>query len=347
MSNLRYLIPIALAAALMAVLAACGSDSSSDKLSANDIAVIGKTHITKAQFDALIERAKVSYKQQKQTFPKEGTSGFQTVKAEAVSFLVQQAERLQKADSMGIKISDADVDKRLAQIKKQYFKNDEKKYEAYLKQNKLTEADVLDSVREQLVSEAVSAKLTKNLKVSDKQVSDYYKTNISQYTQQPTRVVRYILVKQKATAQQIYKQLKNGNDATWCKLAKKYAKDSSGQQCGRASFSKGQTVPVFDKVAFGTPAHVVHAPFYDPTSYKSWFVVEPLGPIAKAAVTPQSKVASQIKQTLLQADKNTAMSDWLAGLKKSFCSGSKIKYAVGYVASPDPCAATTTSSTTG
>jgi len=343
MKTLRYLIPLA----LVAVLAACGSSGSSDSLSSSDIAVIGKTHVTKDQFDALMQQAKQSYKQQGQAFPKEGSTSYQTVKGEAVSLLVQQAERSEKAKAMGIEISDADIDKRLAQIKKQYFKGDEKKYQAYLKQSKLTEAVVREDVRSQLISEAVSAKLTKDLKISDKQVSDYYQTNISQYTSQPTRAVRYILVKDKATAQQIYAQLKNGSDATWCKLAKKYAKDASGQQCGRSTFSKGQTVAVFDKVAFDSPAHVVHVPFYDPTSYKSWFVVEPLGPIVKASVTPKAKVASQIKQTLLQADKNTAMSDWLSGLKKTFCSGSKIKYAVGYVASPDPCAATTTSSTTG
>jgi hypothetical protein len=40
------------------------------------------------------------------------------------------------------------------------------------------------------------------------------------------------------------------------------------------------------------------------------------------------------------------MTDWIASLTKSFCSGSKIKYQVGFVPSPDPCAATTTNATT-
>ncbi len=74
-------------------------------------------------------------------------------------------------------------------------------------------------------------------------------------------------------------------------------------------------------------------------------MIEPLGAVQKASVKPQSAVASQIRETLLQAKKNQTMSDWLAGLKKSFCSGSQIKYQVGYVASPDPCAATTTATT--
>ena len=40
------------------------------------------------------------------------------------------------------------------------------------------------------------------------------------------------------------------------------------------------------------------------------------------------------------------MTDWVSGLTKSFCSGSKIKYQVGYKPSSDPCAATTTNATT-
>lgn len=341
MQKLRYLIPIVLVGAL----AACGGGGGSDKLSSGDIAVVGHTHVNKAQFDALMEQAKQSVKQQGQAVPKEGTTKFQTLKSEVVALLVQQAEREDKANSMGIKVTTADIDKRLAAIKKKYFKSSEKTYQAYLKQNKMTDAVAREDVREQLISQDVFNKLTKSVKISNSDVSTYYKQNISQYTQQPTRAVRYILVKQRATAEQVYQQLKNGTNATWCKLSKKYAKDSSGQQCGLATFSKGQTVPVFDKIAFASPAHVVHVPFYDPTSYKSWFVIEPLGAVQKGSVKPQSAVASQIRGTLLQAKKNQMMSDWLAGLKKSFCSGSRIKYQVGYVASPDPCAATTTATT--
>ena len=341
MQKLRFLVPIA----LVGVLAACGSGGGSAKLGASDVAVVGNTHVVKAQYDALLEQAKQSYKTQGQKFPKQGTASYETVKAEAVALLVQQAEREEKANSMGIKITPAQIDTRLAAIKKQYFSNSEKKYKAYLKQNNLTNAVVREDIREQLISQAVFNKVTKDVKVSDKDVQSYYQQHITQYTQQPTRDVRYILVKQKATAQQVYDQLKNGNLATWCKLAKKYAKDSSGQNCGKATFSKGQTVPVFDKAAFTAPANVVHAPFYDPTQYKSWFVIEPLGPVKKASVTTEKDVANQIQQQLLQTKKNQTMSDWVSGLSKTFCSGSRIKYQVGYSANPDPCAATTAATT--
>jgi len=341
MQKLKYLAPLA----LVVVLAACGGGGSSDSLANQDVAVVGKTHIVKAQYDALLEQAKQSYKSQGQAFPKVGTSGYETVRGEAISLLVQQAEREEKAASMGVTVTPKQIDQRLAQIKKQYFNNSATKYKAYLKQNKLTDAVVREDVREQLISQAVFDQVTKNVTVSDKDAQTYYQQHASQYKQQPTRDVRYILVKDKATANLVYSQLKNGNLQTWCTLAKKYAKDASGQNCGKATFSKGQTVAVFDKAAFSAPTNVVHAPFYDPTQYKSWFVIEPISAVKKGTVQTEKSVANQIKQQLLQTKKNQTMSAWVAGLSKTFCSGSKIKYQTGYVANPDPCAATTAATT--
>jgi len=265
-----------------------------------------------------------------------------------VLLLVEQAEREAKADSMGIHVTDADVQKRLDLIKKQEFKNSEKLYEADLKKNKLTQAEVNEDIRQQLISEAIFDKVTKSVTVSDSAVQTYYNQHPQLYSQPESRDVRYILVgKSKTTAESVYQQLRNGGNQTWCKLAKKYAKDASGQNCGKATFTKGQTVAAFDKVAFSAPANVVHAPFYDPTQYKAWFVVEPLGAIKKKSTTPEKQVASSIRQQLLQQKKNQVMTDWTTKLTKDYCTGSRVRYAVGYSASPDPCAATTTTSTSG
>jgi foldase protein PrsA len=341
--QVKFLVPIVLCAALVA---GCGGGGSS-KLGGGDVAVVSNVHITKSQFDQLMAQAKRSFAQQGRPFPKQGTSEYETIKSQAVTLLVQQAEREAKADSMGIKISDKDITQRLDQIKKQYFGGSEKKYEAQLKKQHLTDAQVRQDIRSQLISEKVFAKVTNGVKVTDGEVHDYYITHPQLYSQPQTRQVRYILVgKSKSQAQSVYQQVKSGGDKAWCRLAKKYAKDASGQNCGKATFTKGQTVPVFDKVAFSTPTKTVHAPIYDPTQYKSWFVVEPLSNVKPRSTTPEKQVAPSIKQQLLQQQKNQAMTDWVSSTTKDFCSGSKIKYQVGYKPTPDPCASTTTNATT-
>jgi foldase protein PrsA len=347
-----FLLPIALVAVL---LAGCGGGSSAS-LKKDDVAAVGNVHVTKAQFAALIAQAQRSFKLQKRPFPKQGTTDYEAVKGQAMTLLVQQAEREAKAGSLGIKISDSGVDKRLAQIKKQYFpcqdpkakdqaKCTEVRYQAQLKKQHLSDEQVRNDIRSQLISEALFNKVTKDANVSASEIHDYYVAHPQLYSQPQSRDVRYILVKTKAIANSVYAQLKAGNDQTWCKLAKQYAKDASGQNCGKATFSKGQTVPVFDKAAFSTPAHVLHKPFYDPVQYKSWFIVEPLAPVKPRQSTPEKQVASSIKQQLLQQKKNQVMTDWVSTTTKGFCSGSQIKYQVGYTPTPDPCTVTTTNST--
>jgi foldase protein PrsA len=336
-----FLFPIVLVAAL---LAGCGGGGSAS-LSKDDVAVVGKVHVTKKQYDTLLAQAQRSFAQQKRPFPKQGTTDYETVKGQAITLLVQQAEREAKASSMGIKISNSDVDKRLAQIKKQYFQNNESRYRAQLKKQHLTDASVRNDIRSQLISEAVFNKVTSTATVTNSEVHDYYATHPQLYSQPQSRDVRYILVKKKADADSIYAQVKAGGDKAWCKLAKKYAKDASGQNCGKATFTKGQTVAAFDNVAFSQPTKVVHAPIYDPTQYKSWFVIEPLGNVKPRQSTPEKQVATSIKQQLIQTKKNQAMTDWVSSTTKGFCSGSKIKYQVGYKPSPDPCTVTTTNPT--
>lgn len=343
MHMVKYPLLLLLAAAL---LAGCGS-SGAAKLQASDVAAVGNAHVSKAQFDTLLAQAQRSFAQQKRAFPKQGTAAYETVKGQAMTLLVQQAEREEKAASMGITVSASDVQKRLDQIKKQYFAGSEKRYQAQLKAQKLTDAQVRQDIRSQLISEAIFAKVTKDVTVSDADVHAYYVSHPQLYSQPQTRDVRHILVKSKGLADSLYAQLKAGNDQTWCKLAKKYSQDpSSKDNCGKLTVSKGQTVPEFDKVAFSGATKVVHAPVHN--AQYGWFVIEPLSAVKALTTTPEKQVSASIKQQLLQTKKNQAMTDWVASLTKSFCSGSKIKYQVGFAPVPDPCTVTTTNaSSTG
>jgi|SRR5579884_338861 len=331
-----------------AVVAGCGG-SGSAKLGASDVAVVGSTHISTSTLDEWLSRAKISYQQQGRTFPKEGTTTFDTIRGQLISSLVQQAELEDRAHAMGIHVGKAAIDKRLALLKKTYYGGSEKRYLQGIKKNGFTDAQIRDElIRPQLIAEALQNAIAKNVKVSDGEVHAYYESHLSQYTEPSSRDVRYILVgKSKSQAQAVYTQLENGTDKTWCTLAKKYAKDSSAQSCGKLTFTKGETVPVFDKTAFSAPTGKVVQPFFDPTRYKAWFVIEPVSPVRPKTVTPEKQVAASIRQVLLQQKKTQVENDWLASLKKSFCSGSKIKYQAGYSPSPDPCAATSSTTTTG
>ena len=325
----------------VALVAGCGGGSSSG-LKSDDVAVVGKTHVAKADYDLLIAQAKQSLGK---TFPKQGTTDYEALKTKAMTVLLQQAERAESASSDGIKITDKQVATRLTQIKKQYFNGSETKYQAQLKQQHLTDAQVKSDIHSQLIYEAIVARITKGTTVTDSEAHDYYVAHPQLYSKAQTRDIRHILVKSKQQAQSIFAQLKAGNDKTWCTLAKKFSQDpSSKNNCGKLTVSKGQTVPQFDKVAFSEKTKTIHAPIHDATY--GWFVIEPLSIVHPRSTTPEKEVAATIKQQLLQQKKNQVITTWFNNLSKSFCKGGKIKYQVGYTPSPDPCAASTTSTNT-
>jgi parvulin-like peptidyl-prolyl isomerase len=339
---MKRALPILLLVALLAVLTAgCGGSSGPKSVPAGDVAVVGDKTISKAQFDALLAQARKSFKAQKRTFPKLGSQEYKSLQDQAVQYLIQRAEFDQKGKDLGVNVTDKQVDTRLAQIKKQYFNGDDKKYRQQLKAQGLTEDQVKQDIRAQLLSEGIFKKVTSDVKVSDADVKAYYDSHKSQYGQPESRDVRHILVNSKKLADTIYSQLKSGGD--FAALAKKYSKDpGSAAQGGKLTISRGQTVAPFDQKAFSLKTGELSAPVK--TQY-GWHIIQALSPVRKAKQTPFAKVKESIRQQLLQTKKNDAMSKWVDTTKKDFCKG-KLSYGTSYKPLTDPCAALTTSTAT-
>ena len=325
---------------LVLLVAGCGGTSTAS-LSSDDAPVVGSTPITKDQFQSLMDRAKRSYDSQKRAFPKPGSTEYEQLKGQAVTFLIQRAEFEQEAEAMGIKITDDNVNKRIEQLKKQFYGGNEQRYQKTLKQQGLTEDQAKEEVRAQLISEELFKKVTGDVKVSNDEVKAYYNSHKSQYGQPETREVRHILVTKKVLADKLYAQLKAG--ANFAKLAKKYSKDpGSASNGGKLTISKGQTVPAFDKTAFSLKKGELSAPVH--TQY-GYHIIQALSGVKAAQTTSLSKVQASIKQQLEQQHKNDAMTKWVDKKKQTYCK-SGIKYQVGYQPNPDPCATVTGTTTT-
>jgi parvulin-like peptidyl-prolyl isomerase len=329
------LLSVALLSVLAAVLVAgCGGGSKS--VPADAVAVVGGDTVTKSQFNFLLDGAKRTYKARKTAFPKAGTTAYKSLQDQAMQYLVQQAELEQKAKGLGVVITDKDVDARLKQIKKQYFGGSETKYQAQLKSQGLTEPQIKQDLRSQILSEKLYAKVTSDVKVTDADIKKYYTEHKSDYSQAESRDVRHILVNNKKLADSLYTQLKGGAD--FAKLAKKFSKDpGSAANGGKLTVSKGQTVAAFDKEAFALKTNEISKPVH--TQY-GWHIIQALSAVKGAKQTPLASVKASIKQQLAQTKKTDAMNKWVADVKKEFKS--KIRYQAGY----EPTATTDTTSTT-
>jgi foldase protein PrsA len=282
------------------------------------------------------------------------------LQAQVVQFLVERSEYDQKAKDLGVKVGDKEVEDRLNQVKQQYFVNPtgqkpaskaqiEKRYQAQLKTQGLTDQDVRDGIRSQLVREKIYNKITKDVKVSDDDAKKYYDKHKAQYRQPGTpesRDVRHILVNNRSKALSIYQQLKGGAD--FAKLALKFSIDPSKSSGGRLTVCKKQsvsclkTVPPFEKAAFSLKTNEISQPVH--TQF-GWHIIQALGPLkppTKASDTPFDQVKSAIKQQLLQQKKQDEMTKWWNDAKKDFTK--KTAYQTGY---KPPSTSTTPTTTSG
>jgi foldase protein PrsA len=332
-SKLIPLLLLALATALVA--AACGSESDERTVPSGAIALVGEQEVPKADLDRLIEQTKSNYEAQQQDFPETGTPAYENIKSTLVRSLVQQAQWEQAGADMGLKVSDDEIDKQLEELKKQYFKGDDDKYQAELEKQGLTEEQLREQIKAKLLSDKIYAAVTKKATVSEQEIKAYYEKNKAQYEQPESREVRHILVKKKELADEISAKLKNGAD--FAKLAERYSEDTaSAAEGGKFTAYKGKTVAPFDKFVFAADTGDLSKPIK--TEF-GWHVIEVLEDVKPPSAQPLDEVRDSINSTLLQEEQNKALQAWVAETKEKY----DVVYAPGY----RPATTTTQGANTG
>lgn len=336
------LLALPLLALVVALAAGCGGGSggstgaSSENVPANAVAVVAGTPILRADYERLFDQAEAAYKDQGNQFPKAGTPEYAQLQKQTVDYLVQQAEFAKEAKTLGITVTDADVQKRLDELKNQFFGGDEAKYQAEIKKQGYTDADVREQIRSQLIAEKVFENVTKDATVTDAEVQKYYDDNKAQFTTPESRDVAHILVDTKKQAEDIYQQLQNGAD--FAALAKKYSTDTaSAKDGGKLTDERGSFVPEFEQVAFALKTGEIGRPV---KSQYGWHVIKALADTKPKTTTPFAEAKATIKEQLLQEQRNKLMDDWVKQMQQKYAS--QVAYAVGF----GPAAGTSSMSTT-
>ncbi len=160
-----------------------------------------------------------------------GQEAIKSLRQQVLDQMINDVVIAQQADKEGVKITDNDVNARLAEMIQDAGSVD--KLNEYMKSNSITLADFCVQIRSNIVGEAMLNRVTAALPTSVEQVH-----------------VRQILVSTAAQAQTIKKQLDAGGD--FAALAKQYSLDeaskSNGGDLGWAP--KGRFDPQFEAVAF-------------------------------------------------------------------------------------------------
>jgi hypothetical protein len=167
---------------------ACGGGSS---VPDGAVAVVNGTLVQQAALDEMMNRQRVVYAGQKQTFPEDGSDDFKTIQKNYVVYLVQQAELRQEAEKLGVTVSRNDVDEALARFIATNAEGKPATFRQYLKDQGFTVATFRKTLQDAVLTQKVLAAATKNVKVADDDIVAYYNANrTTKYTDTPLARVR-------------------------------------------------------------------------------------------------------------------------------------------------------------
>ncbi|KWX87483.1 peptidylprolyl isomerase, partial [Paenibacillus riograndensis] len=151
----------------------------------------------------------------------------------------------QEAKKANITVTDADIQAELEDLKTQF--GGEEALNNALQQSSMT----LDDLKKQMPLQVEIRKLVEpKVKVTDEEISKYYEENKASFNQEEEVRASHILVKTKAEADAIVKQLAGGAD--FAALAKEKSADTGSKDKGGDLnfFKKGDMVPEFSAAAF-------------------------------------------------------------------------------------------------
>ena len=204
--------------------------------------------------------------------------------------MVQEALIDQYAKNNNITVTDAEIAAREDQLKANFPNGS---WDEMLKSRNLTEADVKNALREQIVLDKA---LAKQVTITPAQVKQYFDKNHAAFDKPEQVQARHILVADLATANKIEAQLKSG--ANFADLAKQYSTDPGSKDKGGdlGCFGHNQMVKPFDQAAFSLPVGKISDPVKSPFGYHIIRVNEKK-PAQKATLAGSE---AQIRSTLAQ-----------------------------------------------
>ena len=193
----------------------------------------------------------------------------------------------EKILSKKYKVTKKEIDNKVQELMDQNQITSQDQLEQVLAQNGSTVQDLRDNVKFQLL---VFKATTDGVKVSDKEMQDYFDKNKDSLVQVKAS---HILVKDEKTANEVEQKIKNGED--FAKLAETYSTDTATKDKGGdlGWFNKGVMYQEFEDKAFSMKKGEISAPV---KTDAGWHIIKL---VDKKDTLDDFK--SQVKEAVLQS----------------------------------------------
>jgi foldase protein PrsA len=250
---------------------------------------------------------------------------YKSLQQEVLGFLISSSWVLGEAKTLGVKVSDKEVEKQFLHIKHQQFPKPAE-FEKFLATSGQSVSDLLLRVKLNMLSQKIQQKIVKTKpKVSEAQAQKYYNENKSRYGTPEHRSVQIILTKTEAQALAAKKEIESGTP--FAVVAKRVSIDPTSKAKGGyiGETIKGAQEKNLDNALFAAKVKVLGGPLKTQFGYYIYQVLA----IKAGNQQPFSKVEPTIKQTLSTQQQQAALSKFIKSFKSKWLA--KTDCREGYV----------------
>lgn len=324
MNNIKRLVFSVLIGIFTISATGCGMiEKTESAVKATTVAKIGNDKITKGQVDermaSYIDQVKAQYGEDYSKNEEINAAVKEQAKQTLDSMVIENI-LLKKAKELNLIPEDAklteEANKEIAEIKKLYFGDDQAKFDEAIKSFGLTNDAVVPYFKDQVIMRKVIDDMVKDIKVEDKEVSEYYEANKDMFSQKPGAELFHILVPTEVQAKEIKAKLDKGEKFE--DLAKQFGTDGTKDIGGSLGFVEYDTTQMDQDFMAGAKVlkeDEVSAPVKTQFGYH---LIKAKNIQKETRITPLDEVKEEIKEQLLSQKQGERQQTLLEEWKKSF-----------------------------
>jgi len=250
---------------------------------------------------------------------------YKSLQQEVLGFLISSSWVLGEAESLGVKVTDAEVKKELEKIRGEQF-TQPGQFQKFLASTGYTVSDLLLRVKLNMLSTKIQQKVSKEKHApSQAEIEKYYKEHKSQFGTPEKRDVRIVLTKTEAQAKEAKKEIESGK--SFASVAKSKSIDPTSKNNGGElkGVAKGQEEKALDEAIFSAQKGKLGGPVKTPFGY---YIYEVTGTTPGNQQT-LAQAQSTIKQELTAQNQQQGLSKFVKEFRYKW--EGKTECASGYV----------------
>jgi foldase protein PrsA len=239
---------------------------------------------------------------------------YEDLRDQVMQFLIQAEWVQQEAEARDVAVSDEEVKKSFDDQKKQAFPK-EADYQKFLKDNGMSEEDILFRVKLDQLQTKLTKKITEDKATpSDEEVAAEYEKNKKTYAVPESRGVSFVLTKTEDKAEEAKKALEDGE--SFKKVSKEFSIDENTKKQGGKliGFTRGQQDRDLEKAAFAAKEGQLEGPVKAQFGYYL-FEVEKIKPASQPTL---EEVKDRITQQLRSTNEQKVLKDFIDDFREKY-----------------------------